>query len=175
MYVRILTLRYNDNLQGFPEGPIREAAAGREILDIRDHFFIHGNVPHLLLMLLLGDGGGFAKKRRSTEDPGKDLPVHLHKLYRDIRQWRNERAKRDGIPSYIIMRNTLVAEICQRLPRTLSELKEIDGMGEAKCAKYGKEILEIIPHDLRHREADASEPDQDKANFSEEDRKTEQS
>ncbi len=175
MYVRILTLRYNDNLQGFPEGPIREAAAGREILDIRDHFFVHGNVPHLLLMLLLGDGEGFAKKRRSTEDPGKDLPVHLQKLYRDIRQWRNERAKRDGIPSYVIMRNTLVAEICQRLPRTLSELKEIEGIGEAKCAKYGNEILEIIPHDLPCREAVDSETDQREKKSSEESGKTEHS
>jgi hypothetical protein len=48
MYVRILTLRYQEGQQGFPEGALRQATAGREVLEVREHFFTHGNVPHLI-------------------------------------------------------------------------------------------------------------------------------
>ena len=125
MQIRVLTLRFNDGLQGFPENALREAASGREILEVRDHFFMHGNVPHIAFVLLLADAPAAPKpawSRPQGPDPALNLPDHLQKLYRDLRQWRNDRAKKDGLPSYVIMRNTMLAEICRRLPRSLAQL-----------------------------------------------------
>lgn len=158
MDVRVITLRYSDGLQGFPETVLAKATAGREILEVREHFFVHGNVPHLALIVLLGgDNTKQAAKRRPENDPGTTLPEHLQKLYRDLRHWRNERGKQEGVPSYVIMRNVQVAEVCRRLPRTLAALKEIEGIGEGTCAKYGKEILGLIPADLPTEEASGQE------------------
>ena len=78
------------------------------------------------------------------EDPGKELPEHLQPLYRDLRTWRNDKAKAEGIPSYLIFRNTQLAEICKTLPRTLSALREIEGIGEKTCEKYGKDVLNLV-------------------------------
>jgi hypothetical protein len=47
MDVRVITLRYQEGMQGFPEGALRQAIAGRDVLEAREHFFTHGNVPHL--------------------------------------------------------------------------------------------------------------------------------
>ena len=47
MQIRQITLRYAEGLQGFPEDALREATAGREVLEVREHFFVHGGVPHL--------------------------------------------------------------------------------------------------------------------------------
>ena len=149
MNLRIVTLRYSDNLQGFPERALREAVSGKEVLDVREHFFVHGNVPHLTMVLLLGDGSAKARAYERAQDPAAELPDKLRSLYRSLRIWRNERAKRDGVPSYVIMRNGILAEICRKLPRSLSELKEIEGVGEATCARYGKELLGMIPEELR--------------------------
>lgn len=33
MYVKVVTLRYNERRHGFPEGALHEAAAGREVLE----------------------------------------------------------------------------------------------------------------------------------------------
>ena len=149
MQVRIVTLRYDDNLHGFPQDAVTNACAGCELLEVREHFFVHGNVPHLALVLVLGDvGPSVQTKRRRAPDPEESLPEALHKLYRDLRQWRNERAKRDGVPSYVIMRNIQVAEICRNQPHSLAALKEIEGIGEATCTKYGKEILGLIPDEV---------------------------
>lgn len=50
MKVRVITLRYQESLQGFPEETIWRAANGMEILSSREHFFTHGGVPHLMLL-----------------------------------------------------------------------------------------------------------------------------
>lgn len=147
MQVRVITLRYGEGLQGFPEDALREATAGREVLAVREYFFLHGNVPHLALVLLLGDGPATVPRAasRPEDDPGLQLPESLRALYRSLREWRNEKAKKAGIPPYVILRNAQLAEICRRLPRSLAALREIEGVGEATCAKYGAAILALLP------------------------------
>ena len=150
MQVRVVTLRYSDGLQGFAEEALRAAAAGREVLEVREHFFVHGTVPHLALVLLLGDGAGAPGRAapRPEDNPELELAEALRPLYRSLRQWRNDEAKKAGIPSYAIMRNAQLAEICRRLPRTAAGLREIEGIGEATCAKYGAAILALLPANL---------------------------
>jgi superfamily II DNA helicase RecQ len=159
MDIRVVTLRYSDGIQGFPEDALLKVCSGREVLDVREHFFVHGNVPHMAVVLLLGDAGGGRSRRPSGPDPSEELPDDRKGLYRELKSWRNERAKVDGVPSYVIARNVQVAEICKRLPRTLAELKEIDGIGEATCEKYGRDILARIPEDLPAVEAPPPGPD----------------
>ena len=36
MYVKVVTLRYQEGVQGFPEGALRQATAGREVLEVRE-------------------------------------------------------------------------------------------------------------------------------------------
>lgn len=98
-----------------------------------------------MLLSFPGHSGVPPKRANQTEDPGNSLPDELQPLYRDLRAWRNERAKKDGVPAYAIARNAMVAEICRRRPSSLAGLKEIEGAGEAFCEKYGREILSRIP------------------------------
>ena len=159
MDIRVITLRYSDGVQGFPEEALLKAVSGREVLEAREHFFVHGNVPHMAVVLLLGDAaGGGARQRPPGPDPGEELPDDRKGLYRALRTWRNERAKADGVPSYVIARNVQLAEICKRLPRSLAELKEIEGIGEATCEKYGRDILTRIPGDFTTVEPEPSQP-----------------
>jgi superfamily II DNA helicase RecQ len=153
MDVRVVTLRYQESVQGFVEEAVTRATAGREVLDVREHFFVYGNVPHLTLVLLVGDTREMPR-RRDGPDPGDELPDERKALYRTLRTWRNERARADGVPSYVIARNVQLVEICRRLPRSLAELKEVEGIGEATCEKYGRDLLARIPPAAP--EADAS-------------------
>lgn len=148
MDVRVITLRYQEGTQGFPEGALRQATAGREVLDIREHFFQHGNVPHLALVLLLGDGPtgpeGFRPRDPNAPNPEETLPEERRPFYRDLKRWRNERAKADGKPAYAIARNAQLAEIVLRAPKSLGDLKEVAGIGEGFCRDYGAEVLELV-------------------------------
>ena len=71
MDIRVVTLRYSDGVQGFPEEALLKAVSGREVLEAREHFFVHGNVPHMAVVLLLGDAAGSDRRQRPPgPDPG---------------------------------------------------------------------------------------------------------
>jgi hypothetical protein len=89
--IRVVTLRFQESVQGFVEEAVTRATAGREVLDIREQFFMYGNVPHLSLLLILGDAREMPR-RRAGPDPGDDLPEERKALYRILCTWRNERA-----------------------------------------------------------------------------------
>jgi superfamily II DNA helicase RecQ len=147
MYVKVVTLRYEERLQGFPEAALREAAAGREVLEVRDHFFLHGGVPHLALVLLLGDGAGesgYRPRNPNAPDPEEGIAEERRPLYRELKRWRNERAKADGKPAYAIARNAQLAEIVNRAPKSLEGLKAVEGIGEGFCRDYGAAVLELV-------------------------------
>jgi len=150
--VRVITLRYQEGLQGFPEEALKKAISGREVLEAREHFFTHGNVPHLVLTLLLGDApaGGDGVRRRGGPDPEEGLEEARRPLYRELKRWRNDRARADGKPAYVIARNTQLAEIARQVPHSLAGLKEIDGIGEAFCRDYGAAVLGLMPEPTAH-------------------------
>lgn len=99
MNVRVLTLCYDPTLRGFPEGAIQQALAGGEVTDVREHFFVHGGVPHLCLVLVMDDGGNGRprspqKNVLPEEDFEANMPENARPLYRVLRRWRNETANR---------------------------------------------------------------------------------
>lgn len=155
MHIRVITLRYDDSLGGFSEQPLQQALASGQVLEMREHFFTQGGVPHLTLVLVM-DRAGANQHQAATrsdakkwEDPGDDLPAHLRPLYQTLRDWRNAQGKQNKVPSYVIMRNIQLAEICRQLPRSLEALRQIQGIGQTTVKKFGQEILSLIPPDLQ--------------------------
>ncbi len=145
MRVKVITLAYHEGLRGFPREPLEALGSEGSILEVRDHFFVQQGVPHLALVVLLDETP--SPKRSGTAegpDPGESLPKELQLLYRNLRRWRNERAKSEGVPAYALFRNTQLAEICRRLPRSLAALREIEGVGDATCTKYGQDLLSLL-------------------------------
>lgn len=157
MQVRILTLKYDVNLAGFPEEPVRQAISGRDVLAVREQFFVHGGVPHLLLTLELAGVDEPRRADRAFNGPDvlATVPQDRRKLYIDLKRWRNERAKRDGVPPFVVMRNELLADICRVAPHALAALREIPGIGEKTVEKYGAEIIAMIPENLCAATADS--------------------
>lgn len=51
------------------------------------------------------------------------------------------------MPAYTFLNNRQAAEVARRRPTTLTALKEISGIGEAKAAKFGQELLAVVAGD----------------------------
>lgn len=64
-------------------------------------------------------------------------------IFDALKDWRTERSKAENMPAYIIAHDTLLELIATRKPQTESQLLAINGMGPAKLAKYGPDILRI--------------------------------
>ena len=150
MQIRVITLRYNEALQGFPEEALRAASFGREVLNATEHFFVHGNVPHLALVLSLGDSpqhenaGAYRPRDPNGPDPEEGMTDMQKTSYRALKAWRNETAKTEGRPAYAIARNTQLAELAKSSPTTLAAIREVPGFGEGFCEKYGKKVLGLL-------------------------------
>ena len=65
-------------------------------------------------------------------------------LFNAVKNWRRERAYKDGIKPYIIFSDATLIEIVNKVPKNKEELMDIRGVGEKKVERYGDEILGLI-------------------------------
>ena len=146
-------MRYDEKLQGFPEDALKRAQYSGEVLEVREHFFEVAGVPHLaLVMSLSGDAeltpanaSDLSWKSKSHKGPDFYLmmPEPRKNLFSAIRKWRNEQAA-GKFPPYVIARNSMIAELTFRVPKTMTALREVDGCGDSFCEKYGESLLALL-------------------------------
>jgi ATP-dependent DNA helicase RecQ len=65
-------------------------------------------------------------------------------IYERLREWRRATAKEQGLPAYVILHDLTLENICRNRPASLSELREVSGIGEMKLERYGVQILGAI-------------------------------
>ncbi len=127
--------------------------ADKEIYSIHDHFFVKDDVPYLALVVCYRAAAvppaartvQPAKPARKRDESWRDLLTDADwHLFNTLRGWRSERAKKEGIPPYVICNNRQLAELVKARPATLAGLGEIEGIGEVELKKYGKEILVLL-------------------------------
>jgi len=65
-------------------------------------------------------------------------------LYIELKEWRLEAAREQGVPAYVVFNNRTLAAIAASQPATEDELLEISGIGRTKAERYGPAVLELI-------------------------------
>jgi ATP-dependent DNA helicase RecQ len=65
-----------------------------------------------------------------------------------LRARRLELARAQQVPPYVIFHDRTLAELAARRPRSVADLAETPGIGEAKLARYGLAFLEVINEHL---------------------------
>jgi ATP-dependent DNA helicase RecQ len=151
MQMRIFTLRFNPVTEGFDESAVAEFVKDKEVLSMDNHFFVKDEVPYIAIVVryravvpaVPADNTSKSEKRRD-ESWRKLLTEADWPLFNTLRTWRSELAKEQGIPPYVICNNRQLAELVKSRPRTLAALGQIEGFGEAKLKKYGKDLLALL-------------------------------
>jgi hypothetical protein len=65
-------------------------------------------------------------------------------LLRQLKEWRNNKAKKTGLPHYMILPQKTMVTLANFVPQSQLALKQVKGMGTKKSEKYGEELLDII-------------------------------
>lgn len=68
-------------------------------------------------------------------------------IFNRLRDWRNTEAKERNVSRFIVASNITLCEIAQQAPYTLEELTDIRGMGKARVARYGEQILRVVKNE----------------------------
>lgn len=107
MKARVLTLPFDDQAGRFEDSALREFLVDKELVELRDHFFIREGQPFLTVVLTYRALGDQTATRRKREPAGRESWRQLLKpeevpLFNSLREWRGEKAKATGVPPYVI-------------------------------------------------------------------------
>jgi ATP-dependent DNA helicase RecQ len=73
-----------------------------------------------------------------------ELTAAAEPVFERLRAWRTSVAKQLGMPPYVIFHDSTLRLIAASPPSTLNELRQINGVGDAKLEKYGQAILDVL-------------------------------
>lgn len=95
-----------------------------------------------------------AKRKISKAERGSRLReafagANEDPLWLALKAKRTALARDQGVPPYVIFHDSTLLEILNRKPRTLDEMGQISGIGQAKLAKYGDAFLQVVEDDAR--------------------------
>jgi ATP-dependent DNA helicase RecQ len=78
------------------------------------------------------------RARRSTD------PVASRAALVRLVEWRSEEARRRGLPVHVVLHDTALTEIANRLPQTRWGLRWIPGVGPQRAAMYGAQLVDLV-------------------------------
>ncbi len=64
--------------------------------------------------------------------------------FEELRRWRYETAKTQGVPAYVIFHDKTLKELAAHRPVSLDALAQVSGVGAAKVERYGEELLRLL-------------------------------
>ena len=158
MKLKVFTLRFSGSTEGFDDRPLQEFIADKEVIEFSEHFFIHENIPCLTILIAYRSLESLESRRVARQtDPRLEFDGVEKEAYDALRAWRAAAAKVEGIPPYMIANNRQLAKMIRIKPTSRETLGRVEGIGEAKIAKYGDQMLEIISKHLSGTPAQAVE------------------
>ena len=85
-----------------------------------------------------------SRRPRVSQNRRSDVPDAPSEVLDGLKRWRADRARRDGVPAYVVMHDRHLASIGARMPMTAAELARCDGMGPTRMERYADEILAAL-------------------------------
>ncbi len=150
MKVRVFTLRLDPSTGRFGDAEVADFFASHDALTVSEHFFTFDGTPTLALVVRYRDAPSVpvAARRDAPRSGGGPPPLTIAEpdrgLFEALRKWRNERAKRDGRPAYVLFTNAQLGAIASSRPDTRAALQNIDGVGDARVRDYADEVLALV-------------------------------
>ena len=83
-------------------------------------------------------------KARTAATAGQHLDPAAEALFQRLRQWRQQTARAQGVPPYVIFHDATLQAIAVARPRRLADLAPVPGLGAAKLERYGAALLAFI-------------------------------
>jgi len=139
MPIQILTIQFDSNKEIFLDEDLARFLVNKQVSSMYPQFFQYRGRPYWTVFveyeIILPD-------QADDKQDGMDEAQKL--LYQRLREWRKEKAEKEGIPVYIIATNSQLSEVVRLSPMSLEALRRIRGFGKKKLEHHGREIIRII-------------------------------
>ena len=144
--VKVWTLPFNSQIGIFDDEEFNNFVKDKELVSVNDYLFQKDGIPYLTLVVKYKPLSLISNETTTVnrkEEWRELLDETSMPLFNTLRQWRNEKSKKEGVPPYIILNNKQLAEVCKRRPQSQYELMKVGGIGKAKVERYGGDILKL--------------------------------
>ncbi len=148
------------NLKGWPEADVKEIMG----LLLEEGFLVQTKDKYALLKLTEQaaewmEGGKNIILKRAKKTPGDRVenPDRISggrksdilnskglELFELLRQLRMEIAREENVPPYVVFADKTLMEMCIKLPLDEAGLRQVSGVGESRCKRYGQQFLDKI-------------------------------
>jgi len=152
---KVITTPFDPITGTFKSNAFNEFIADKEVTFFQPQFFNRGDKFYWSVFIQYqhlegSDKGKFNLKENSEakKEILKELTEEQFTLFKSLKGWRMEKAKQEGIPPFIVLKDEQLIEIIKTKPESLESLKNINGIGDKKAQKYGQEILNYFKKDL---------------------------
>jgi ATP-dependent DNA helicase RecQ len=85
-----------------------------------------------------------APTKRKARKPSASTVDKSSTLWNALRELRQDMAKRQGVPPYVIFHDKTLAQMVEERPQTSAEFGDLSGVGERKLARYAEAFLAVI-------------------------------
>ena len=85
-----------------------------------------------------------SRRERSPQTPAAPLTDEEKKIFSELKKWRLEQSRARRVPAYMICPDRTLEHLARERPQTIQQLIDTYGLGEAKIARYGEELLETL-------------------------------
>ncbi len=65
-------------------------------------------------------------------------------LYTELKKLRSSISKQENVPAFVVFSDMTLKDMCRKLPRSEEEFLTVEGVGQAKLKKYGKDFIRVI-------------------------------
>jgi ATP-dependent DNA helicase RecQ len=96
------------------------------------------------ISFMIVEDGDFPDVDEEEPQSGGINSVLDQELYVALKDLRAKKAKQKNLPPYVIFQDVSIEQMATMYPITIEELKNIQGVGDGKAKRYGKEFLDVI-------------------------------
>ena len=137
MPVRIFTIAFDPKKELFSDEDFSQFLLNKYVKKLHPEFFqIHDKAFWTVFV----EYDTIVETKESSPNGLNDAEKLLMKR---LKEWRKEKADKEGIPVFIIATNKQFVDVIRQAPKSLAALREIHGFGTKKIDRYGSEIVNI--------------------------------
>lgn len=133
---------------GAAEGEMNAFLRGHRVLAVKKEFVPDGENSFWTFCVEYLDGAPAGTLPLGSKPPKVDYKEVLKpdefEVFSRLREWRKAVAEKEGVPVYVVLSNEQLAQMVQRRVSSKVQLKEIEGVGDARVEKYGEALLERL-------------------------------
>ena len=137
------------------EDDLNRFVATHRILDVKTQWTTRRSgadeTPYLVYLVAFlpgrgNDGAGVVAggAANSRVDYAALLSPSDFSLYNTLRDWRKAQSEKESVKAFVICTNAQLAEIAKSRPKTIADLRKVEGFGEARADKYGEALLHVV-------------------------------